>query len=72
MSIDNAIASLAVKDLSAAVEWYQALLERAPDSRPMPEDLPHWTMFTAFGYRPGTTICGGSSRVRVIRSAARQ
>jgi predicted enzyme related to lactoylglutathione lyase len=37
MTIDNAIASLAVKDLTAAVAWYQALLGRAADSRPMPE-----------------------------------
>ena len=37
MTIDNAIASLAVRDLADAVRWYQALLGRAPDSRPMPE-----------------------------------
>ena len=37
MSIDNAIASVAVKDLGAAVEWYQALLGRAADSKPMAE-----------------------------------
>src|SRR5262245_40431753 len=37
MSIDNAIASLAVKDLAAAVAWYQALLGRPADSTPMRE-----------------------------------
>jgi predicted enzyme related to lactoylglutathione lyase len=37
MSIDNAIASLAVKNLAAAVTWYEALLERTADSTPMPE-----------------------------------
>ena len=37
MTIDNAIASLAVNDLAAAVAWYQALLGRGADSRPMPE-----------------------------------
>ena len=37
MSIDNAIASVAVKDLGAAVAWYEALLGRAPDLTPMPE-----------------------------------
>ncbi|MDF3031736.1 MAG: hypothetical protein K0R03_2294 [Moraxellaceae bacterium] len=37
MSIDNAIASVAVRDLRAATAWYEALLERAPDARPMPE-----------------------------------
>ena len=37
MSIDNAIASVAVKDLKSATAWYQALLGRPPDSTPMPE-----------------------------------
>ncbi|HST12819.1 MAG TPA: VOC family protein [Terriglobales bacterium] len=37
MSIENAIASIAVKDLGAAVAWYQRLLGRAADSVPMPE-----------------------------------
>ena len=37
MSIDNAIASVAVKDLGSAVPWYEALFGRAPDSTPMPE-----------------------------------
>lgn len=37
MSIDNAIASLAVKDLAAAVAWYEALFKRGADSTPMSE-----------------------------------
>jgi len=37
MSIDNAIASLAVKNLATAVTWYEALLGRSADSTPMPE-----------------------------------
>ena len=37
MSIENAIASIAVRSLADAVRWYEALLRRAPDSRPMPE-----------------------------------
>lgn len=37
MSIDNAIASLAVKNLATAKTWYEALLERAADSTPMSE-----------------------------------
>ena len=37
MSIENAIASLAVKDLASAVAWYEALIGRAADSNPMPE-----------------------------------
>lgn len=37
MSINNAIASIAVKDLAAAIAWYKSLLGRAPDSTPMAE-----------------------------------
>jgi predicted enzyme related to lactoylglutathione lyase len=36
MSIINAIASVAVRDLNAAVKWYEALLCKAP-TKPMPE-----------------------------------
>ena len=41
MSIDNALASLAVKDLGTAIPWYEALLGRAADSSPMPT-LAEW------------------------------
>jgi predicted enzyme related to lactoylglutathione lyase len=37
MSFDNAIASLAVKDLASASTWYEALLGRTADSTPTPE-----------------------------------
>jgi hypothetical protein len=37
MSIKNALASVAVKDLNAAIQWYAKLLGEQPDSRPMPE-----------------------------------
>jgi len=37
MSIKNALASVAVNDLPSAVQWYEKLFGRAPDSRPMPE-----------------------------------
>jgi len=37
MSIKNALASVAVKDLSSAVEWYELLFGRPADSRPMAE-----------------------------------
>jgi predicted enzyme related to lactoylglutathione lyase len=36
-SIDNAIASMAVKDLKTAIAWYEQLLGKPPDSLPMPE-----------------------------------
>jgi predicted enzyme related to lactoylglutathione lyase len=37
MSIRNAIASLAVKDLKSAARWYERLFDRAADSTPMTE-----------------------------------
>jgi predicted enzyme related to lactoylglutathione lyase len=37
MKIDNAIASVAVKDLKAASAWYEKLFRRPADSNPMPE-----------------------------------
>lgn len=36
MSIRNALASVAVKDLSVAVQWYQRLFGRPPDSSQQP------------------------------------
>ena len=37
MPITNAIASVAVKSLGAASAWYEKILGRPADSRPMPE-----------------------------------
>jgi len=37
MKIDNALASVAVKDLKAASAWYGKLFRRPADSTPMPE-----------------------------------
>lgn len=42
MTIQNALASLAVRDLEAAERWYTALLGAAP-SHPMPE-LAEWKL----------------------------
>lgn len=36
MAVQNAIASLAVRDIASALRWYEDLLGRPPDSRPMP------------------------------------
>src|SRR4029453_12480016 len=41
MSIINAIASVAVRDLNPAVKWYEAVLRKAP-SKPMPE-IAEWS-----------------------------
>jgi predicted enzyme related to lactoylglutathione lyase len=35
MSINNALAGIPVRDISAAIIWYEKLLGRRPDSRPM-------------------------------------
>jgi predicted enzyme related to lactoylglutathione lyase len=37
VTIKNAIASIAVRNLDSAVTWYQKVIGRQPDSRPMPE-----------------------------------
>ena len=37
MSIENVLASVAVKDLKTAMKWYEKLLGRPADSQPMPE-----------------------------------
>ncbi|WP_426086891.1 VOC family protein [Janthinobacterium sp. PSPC1-1] len=37
MPILNAIASLAVRDLTASSAWYASLLDKEADTRPMPE-----------------------------------
>ena len=42
MAIQNALASVAVKSLPDAVQWYESLFRRAPDSCPMPE-LAEWS-----------------------------
>ena len=37
MSIDNALASVAVNNIEVAVAWYEQLFGRPADSMPMPE-----------------------------------
>jgi len=41
MSIDNALANVAVKNLQAAVAWYERVLEKPADCMPMP-DVAEW------------------------------
>jgi hypothetical protein len=40
MPVLNALATVAVKNLAAAVVWYEKVFGRPPDSRPMPEVAP--------------------------------
>jgi catechol 2,3-dioxygenase-like lactoylglutathione lyase family enzyme len=37
MSIQNSLAGIAVRDLNAATQWYEKLLSKPPDQKPMPE-----------------------------------
>jgi hypothetical protein len=37
MTIKNALASVAVKDLKTFVHWHEKIFGRSPDSTPMPE-----------------------------------
>ena len=37
MSIQNSLAGIAVRDLNAATRWYEKLLSKPPDQKPMPE-----------------------------------
>lgn len=63
MSIDNAIASLAVTNLASALKWYEALLGKAADSAPMPEvaewKFPHggWLQVYQLPERAGSGSC---------------
>ena len=41
MTISNALASVAVKDIKAAVQWYERVFGRPADSTPIPE-LAEW------------------------------
>jgi predicted enzyme related to lactoylglutathione lyase len=63
MLINNALASVAVKDIGAAVAWYEALLGRSADSTPMPEiaewkfDSGGWLQVYQLPERAGTGSC---------------
>jgi len=50
MPIKNALASLAVKDMDSAVQWYEKLFGRPADSRPMPE-VAEWKFERVVGFR---------------------
>lgn len=42
MAINNALAGVAVRSLEDSLPWYVRLLERTPDTRPMP-GVAEWT-----------------------------
>jgi hypothetical protein len=60
MSIDNALASVPVNNLQAAVAWYEKILERPADSRPMPEVV-EWKRRMAAGLSTGR-----ARRLRIV------
>ena len=63
MKIENANASLAVKDLKAASTWYEKLFGRPANSTPMPEvaewkfDRGGWLQVYQLPERAGTGSC---------------
>ncbi len=63
MKIENAIASLAVKDLKTAAAWYEKLFGRPADSTPMPEvaewkfERGGWLQVYELAERAGTGSC---------------
>jgi predicted enzyme related to lactoylglutathione lyase len=63
MKIDNAIASVAVKDLKSAAKWYEKLFRRPADSTPMPEvaewkfDRGGWLQVYQLPERAGSGSC---------------
>ena len=63
MKIENAIASIAVKDLKTASAWYEKLLGRPADSTPMPEvaewkfDRGGWLQVYQLPERAGAGSC---------------
>lgn len=57
MTIQNALAGIAVNDLGDAVAWYTKLIGRAPDVHPMPE-----------GYEYS---CPGGGWIQIFADAAR-
>ncbi len=45
MTVKNALAGIAVRNLDASIGWYEKLLDRSPDARPM-EGLAEWQFST--------------------------
>ena len=63
MTISNALASVAVKDIKAAVQWYEKVIGRPADSTPMPElaewkfEMGGWLQVYALPERAGSCSC---------------
>ena len=73
MSIQNALASLPVKNLSVSIQWYEKLFGRAADSNPMPE-VAEWK-FDRGGWLQvfqATTNAGNGSVTLAVDNLAEQ
>ena len=63
MTISNVLASVAVKDIKAAVLWYEKVIGRPADETPMPElaewkfELGGWLQVYALPERAGSCSC---------------
>lgn len=72
MTIDNVLASAAVKDLDQAAAWYEKLLG-APGKRPMPE-VAEWSFPNGGGLQvyEGAARAGNCSFTAVVRDVEEQ
>ena len=63
MTISNVLASVAVKDIKAAVQWYEKVIGRPADGTPMPElaewkfEMGGWLQVYALPERAGSCSC---------------
>ena len=63
MTIGNALASVAMKDIKAALQWYEKVIERPADETPMPElaerkfEMGGWLQVYALPERAGSCSC---------------
>lgn len=63
MTISNVLASVAVKDIKAAVQWYGKVIGRPADGTPMPElaewkfEMGGWLQVYALPERAGSCSC---------------
>ena len=63
MTISNVLASVAVKDIKAALQWYEKVIGRPADKTPMPElaewkfETGGWLQVYALPERAGSCSC---------------
>ena len=73
MTVRNALASLAVRDISKSIEWYEQLFGRPADARPLRE-VAEWRFESGGGLQvyAGVERAGGCSCTLVVSNHAEQ